>query len=144
MVRMFGRQGDPDTGGDIHLIAFDIEWPRDDLGNTVRKGRCGLTLVIIPVLNNRKFVATKARQDIGFPKRCFEAGCGFPQQCIANCVAERVVDMLETVKIQQQHGERIATPALPRNSFLDLFHDREAVGEPRQDVVMSHERNALF
>ncbi len=142
--RMLGREGNSDTRGNIHFIAFNIKRPRDHVDNSVCKRRCSLTLVIVPVLNNREFVAAKTRQHVGFPKRRFETRRGFAQQCVPDRVAERVVDVLEAVKIQQKHGKWIAAPAVPCNRLFDLFHNREAIGEARQDVVMRHECNALF
>ena len=101
-----------DTRGDIDLVALDIERPGNDLGNSLCERGRGFTLVIVLVLNDREFVAAKTRQHVSFPKRRLEASRGLPQQRVADCVTERVVDMLETVKIQQQYGKWIATPAV--------------------------------
>ncbi len=59
-------------------------------------------------------------------------------------MAKSIVDMLEAIQIQQEDRERIAAPAMPRDRVLDFFHNRQAVGQPGQHVVMRHEGDALL
>src|ERR1700730_8859054 len=59
-------------------------------------------------------------------------------------MTERVVDVLESVQIQEQNGERIAPAALARSRFLDFLRDGGAIGQASERIVMRHECDTLF
>ena len=99
---------------------------------------------MVVVLHDGKFVAAQACEHIRFAQRCLEASGRFAQQRVADRMTKRIVDMLESIEIQQQDRERIAPPAVPRDRLFDLVHDRQAIGEACQNVVMRHERDALL
>ena len=105
---------------------------------------CGFALVGFAALNDGKFVAAEPCQHVGFPQQRLEPGRCLPQQRVARGMAERIVDVLEAVEIEQQHGERIAAPALARRRFFDLLRHRGTIGQTRQRVMMRHERDALL
>ena len=60
------------------------------------------------------------------------------QQLVAGRVAERVVDLLEAVEIDQHQREALAVAALARERVLDAVAQQHAVGEAGERVVMRH------
>ena len=59
-------------------------------------------------------------------------------------MAERIVDLLEAVEIQQQNGERLLKAALPRRGFLNFLNERRAIGEAGQRVMVRQKGDALL
>ena len=103
--RVLGRERNANARGDVDFITIDIKRLRDDIDNTVSKSTGCSALVIVTVLNNCKLVTAQARQHVGFPQRRLQTNGGFAQQCIANGMAKRIVDMFEAVEVQQQDRE---------------------------------------
>ena len=56
------------------------------------------------------------------------------QHLIAEVVAERVVDLLEAVEVEQHHAERLARPSRGRDPFVEPRAEPLAVGEAGQFV----------
>ena len=84
----------------------------------------------------RAAVSSSRRQ---FVSRSATAG----QQQVADRVAERVVDVLEAVEIEEQHGE-LAAPAVRAGDRLpDAIGEQRPVGQAGQRVVMRHVHDAL-
>ena len=141
---MCWRQSDADTRCDVDFVALDIERLGEDRNNTICKCARVSPLIVLPVLDHRKFIAPQSRQNVGFPKRCLEPRRNLPQQRVANSVAQSVIDMLEAIEIEQQHRELVAAPAMAQNGVLDPVHDRQSVWQARQNIMVSHERDTLF
>ena len=57
------------------------------------------------------------------------------EHLVAGHVAERVVDVLEVVEIEQQDGARPAVPLAARLGVGDAVREKRAVGQVRQRVV---------
>ena len=55
-----------------------------------------------------------------------------------------VAALLEPVGIQQQHGELVAAPAMSRNRVLDSVHDRQAIWQACQNIVVGHKCDTLL
>jgi hypothetical protein len=109
---MLRRESNADACCNVDLVAFDIKRPGDDFDNAVGKSTRVATLIIFPVLDNGELVAAQSRQNVCFSKRRLESRCNFPQERIANGMTQGVIDVLEPVEIQQQHGELVAAPAM--------------------------------
>src|SRR5580692_3316278 len=58
-------------------------------------------------------------------------------------MAERIVDLLEAVEVEQQYAERFAAAALPGGRVFDLLCQGGAIGEAGQRIVMRQKRDAL-
>jgi hypothetical protein len=97
----------------------------------------------IPISSGR-LVAAQSRQNVCFSKRRLESRCNFPQERIANGMTQGVIDVLEPVEIQQQHGELVAAPAMSRNRVLDSVHDRQAIWQACQNIVVGHKCDTLL
>jgi predicted MarR family transcription regulator len=77
----------------------------DDISQLRRK-RANLGRIVDIALQDREFVAAKTRGDVSSADYALDARSDLPQQRIADCVAERVVDVLKAIEIEIQHGKR--------------------------------------
>ena len=67
-----------------------------------------------------------------------------PQQLVAGAVAERVVDALEVVEVDEQRRDRRLAATRARQHLLDAVEDQRAVGQARQRVVGGQERELVL
>ena len=65
-------------------------------------------------------------------------------QLVAGVVAERVVDALEVVQIDEQRGDRRLLAACAHEHLLGAIEHQRAVRQPRQRVVGGHEGELLL
>ena len=91
-----------------------------------------------------ELVATEASQRIGVADHAIQPGGDRSQELIADAVAERVVDRLEVVEIDEQRRHRRLTAARAGEHLLDAVQDQCAVGEPGQRVVRRQEGKLLL
>jgi hypothetical protein len=68
-----------------------------------------------------------------------EAGGHLQQKLVAGLVAERVVDRLEMIEIDEHHRQRLAGTARPRNALGQTIGEQLSVRQKRQDVVVGME-----
>ena len=104
VLTVLREAGDADAGADLERQLVDherladrLEQARDD---HVQDGD------VVGVLGEQdpELVAAEACDEPALPDRRSDAGRA-PQQHVAVVVAERVVDLLEAVKVHEQHGE---------------------------------------
>ena len=81
-----------------------------------------------------ELVAAEAGQDAVGPGEGRQAGGDLDQQQVAFPVPQAVVDQLEPVQIQEQHGT--GRVRLPGESHLDPVHQKSAIEQPRQPVMV--------
>jgi len=76
---------------------------------------------------NAELVAAEPRDHVWREQRAAQAQAGLQQQVVAAIMTERVVDILETVKVQEQQGNG-ALFALPVHyCFLHQFTETDAI-----------------
>ena len=126
-------QRDADAAADVDLAARDRERlgqrgehaPRHDLGaRGAAVGQVGGELV-----------ATEARQDVALAQGALQPPGGLAQQRVARLVAVAVVDELEAVDVDEEHGGG-ATATL-RELALELAGELAAIDESRERIVLS-------
>ena len=83
---------------------------------------------------HRELVAAHARDDALGPDALDQARAQLAQQLVAVVVAQRVVDLLEAVQVQQHHRKRLAGAAGASQLVLELGAEALAVGEAGQLV----------
>jgi hypothetical protein len=76
--------------------------------------------------------------------RGLEPSADFDQQLIADGVAKRVVDQLESIEIDQQECALAKFFRLPHDCFFEQFADQQAVGEPRQRIGSSRAHSIIL
>ena len=90
-----------------------------------------------------ELIATEAAEQVVVAQVLVQAGgCGL-QQRIAGGVAEAVVDGLEAVQVDEQHGQRATAVACFLDGFGGLFAEQYAVGQAGQQVVVGQQFDAL-
>ena len=95
-----------------------------------------LLLLDQSVQQDGELVAAQPRQHVALAQAPFEAARDGDQQLVADQVAEAVVDHLEPVEIEVQHGEPIAVAALLEvvQPPPESFHEQRTVPQARQRV----------
>ena len=102
----------------------------------IRKAmRVGLSVVAEPVEEDREFVAAEPGQRVAVAQARLEPARGGDQQLVADQVAEAVVDDLEAVEIEVEHGERRA-----RAAQLELFEPAAEPLDEHRAVVQPGQR----
>ena len=90
-------------------------------------------------LHDREFVGVEACQHVFFAQRRTQPLGNAAQQFVADAVAERIVDRLETVETEHQQRHLFgATPGVQQN-IVHLLAQQIAVRQPGQTVMLSHE-----
>ena len=73
-------------------------------------------------LQNGKFVTTEPSEDVGLADQLRQARHDRTQQQIAHGMAEHIIDILESVKIDEVHGKNIsAAPAGGKGNIEPLL-----------------------
>ncbi len=94
--------------------------------------------------HDHELVAAHARDRVALAHAHEDAARHRLQQAVAQLVAERVVDGLEAVEVEEEHGELRAVAVRLRDGLLDAVAQQHAVGQPRERVVVRHVRDALL
>ena len=132
-----------DTRADDHLLVMDLKGLIDRLDQALAQ-EIGLSGAMRAHLHHGELVAAEPGTGI----RLANAG-GDPlghrdQEIVAREVAERIVDVLEVVEIDQQQGDRLVASAGLGDSVLQAVVQQDPIGQPGQRVVMRHVVNLLL
>ncbi len=96
-------------------------------------------LVAVPQLiaaqQHGELVAAKARDRVGSPEYRLQARRDFAQKLIPRRVAERVVDLLEAVEVEQHHRDRLPFAFRSPQRQLHAILEEATIGKPGQAVV---------
>ena len=141
---MLRRQGNADARRDVDLVALNTKRFRHAIIDSLSKPARGFALITFNHLQNSKFIAAKPRNCIDLAQQWLDARGGFPQQCIASRMSERVIDLLKPVDIQQQDIKSLAETPLARRSIFDFLCQCEAVGKSGQRIIVRHEPHLSF
>ncbi len=97
----------------------------DRLPNGAENARgnfAGFTRVPDVIHHDREFIAADSRHSIAWPQPRLHPPGNLAEQQIANPVTESVVDLLEAVQIDKQHGDLLAEDlSLAQRSIQMLF-----------------------
>ena len=135
---------DADAGGGAQLAAEDVvrqgQRVEQALGDLVR---IGVALQIVD--EHQKLVAAEAADHVPAEigpggvlgaQGAAQAAGDLAQHLIAGLVAQRVVDQLEAVEIQEEHGEhRLLAGVHALHGLLQALHEHGAIREPGQLVA---------
>mmetsp|Transcript_6689 Transcript_6689/g.27999 ORF Transcript_6689/g.27999 Transcript_6689/m.27999 type:complete len:689 (+) Transcript_6689:1417-3483(+) len=130
VLAMLGKQGDADAGAQVDGFVVDLqrllEVLQDGQGRLAGGARVGLGQ------QHRELVARQPREHrMGRRAQRLQALGHALQQPVPDLVAEHVVDMLEAVQVQHQHGaRRVAVVEV----VLQELRETGAVGQQRQLV----------
>ena len=94
-----------------------------------------LAVVLERVDQDREFVTAEPGSRVGRPEHGPEPQRDRAQQLIAQLMAEAVVDRLEVVEVEEQHGEQPIRPIRDRQRLGEAVLEQRPVGEPRERIV---------
>ena len=118
-------------------MAVEIERLRDQLDDPQRERDGALVLVglspswMIANSSPPSRASTSVSRSDDF-SRCAD----FDQQLIAGGMPQRVVDRLEPVEVEHQHGEGSAVALQALAGLLELLGEQRAVGQAREHIVL--------
>ena len=92
---------------------------------------------------HREFIAAEPRHRVGGAQRVAQARRHFLQHQITGVMPERVVDLLETVEIDQQDREALVIAMRSQDRLLQSIEEQRAVREVGERVVIREVGDAL-
>jgi hypothetical protein len=93
---------------------------------------------------DRELVAAQARHGVFGAQAGAQPSRHFAQGRVAGGVPERVVDQLEAVEVEEQHGQHALRAAAARDGVGQALGEQEAVGQLGQRVVVGQVLQALL
>ena len=105
---MLGREGNSDAGPDADPVAIEVERFFDKPDDPERERDGAFALVLLVFLDDGEFVATQPGQYVGIAKRRPQPLRDFDEQLVSGGMPQRIVDILELVEVEHQHGKSSA------------------------------------
>ena len=140
---VLGIEADPDAGGDVQLVAADVERRPDRLEDLLRRLDRVLG-VLQPAQNEDELVAAHARDGVLGAHRGAQAAAQRDQQGVADGVAQGVVDDLETIEIEEQDRQHLLMACALLERGGEAVVEQGAIGQPGQDVVGRMEQDLFL
>ena len=94
--------------------------------------------------DQRELVAAEPGHRVGLAQRAAQARSHELQQTIAGMVADRVVDVLEPIEIQDEQRERVAVAVCGEHGLLQAIVEQRAIRQIGEGVVIGEMREALL
>jgi hypothetical protein len=133
VVAVVGLQGDPDRGAELDGHAGDIEWARE--GGMNAGGDLPQSAAVRQRGEHGELVAAEAGEEVAAAQHLAQAMGDLDQEPVALLVAERVVDLLEAIEVDQQQRRERAHALGARERALPLPMQGCAVRQVGEPVV---------
>ena len=128
------RHRDADAGADLDQMIVDLVALAQIIDDA--PGQVGGVLRAADVLlEHHELVAAEARHEILRPQHVAQAIGDRAQELVAAGMAERIVDLLELVEVDEQQRRELVGLARRREEMLDLVAEIDAVGQCGQFVI---------
>ena len=127
-----GRGGGP-PGLDAREGPEEVRHDRLDGGRPIDTGE-----------QDGEFVAAEPRRDARPGEPVGQDAPDAAQHVVAGLVPEEVVDLLEPVEVEAEHGELLPAAARGGEGLLDARVEHRPVRQARQGIVMGEEAHALL
>jgi len=134
------EQGHTDAGRDLELLAGKIERRRDRSQDLVGQGDYVRAAADLR-LHEQELVATQPGQGVGGTDHGVDPLGYRAQQPIAQGMAQSVVDVLEAVEVEQEHGDHAAFAASMGQLLAEPVMQQGTVGQPGEPVVQGQPPN---
>ncbi len=141
--RVVGEHRDADAARDVQLQRLD-QARRAQRGQQPLRDLQRLAAAGHAVQQHHEFVAAEAADDIGVADRLAQALRHELEQRVAGLVAERVVDGLEAVEVDEQHRDRLAGAGRLQHRLAQPLLRDAAVRQAGQQVVVGEVADLLF
>ena len=129
-----GVAGHADARVDLEREALDRE-RLAQAGEQLARDDVGVAGAAQLRQQHAELVAAEAGDRVVLAERLLEAVRDLLQQAVARVVAERVVDLLEVVEVDQHHGRGDVRAAPGGDRLLDAVAEERAVGQAGERVV---------
>ena len=83
-----------------------------------------------------ELITAESRHGVFLPHGGAEARCDGPKKLVADGMAKRVVDLLETVDVEEQDRELVAMPHRMREGYAQPVIEQGAIGQSGDRVVI--------
>ena len=140
------KEAGADAGGDAHVGARDRERRLEGVdkfgGNACRdrRGAGGtaprLELEVEVGQQNQELITALARNHIGRPHSAAQSQGDCTQKLVARTVAKTVIDELEVVEIEEEHGDTAPGPLGSCDRNLQMLAEHRPVGKTGQRIVV--------
>ena len=135
LVAILGAQGDADAGGDVKHVVVDDQ-RSGQLVEHLRRHERGVLGLGDLRQDHDELVATETSQCVLAPQTARQPAGHVDEHLVSHIVAEAVVDDLEIVEVEEQHGQRGGAAPGPNQRLLHAVGEEKSVGEPGQRVVV--------
>ena len=130
IVGVVGIHRDADRRRHVDVVLLDLERLRDRVEQLLRDAAEHRRIVEI-LDDHHELVAAQAREQIGLAQRAGQRR-GHPlQELVADAMAERVVDVLEAVEVDEQHADAMAAALGLRDRLRQALVQQQPVGQAR-------------
>ena len=143
IVGIVGVDADADRRGHVDVVLLDLERLRDGVEQLLRDPAQHRRLLEV-LDDHHEFVAAEAREQVGLAQRRRQRLGHALQQLVADPVAERVVDVLEAVEVDEQHADAAAAALRLRDRLRQPLVQQQAVRQAGQRVARRHVLEALL
>ena len=124
-------------------VSVPCEGAREHREGTLRqRGRVLGRFQAVP--QQHELIAAQARQRVVAPQGAAQALGDRAQQRVAGGVAERIVDQLEAVQVEEQHREAAARARRGEDRLAGAVRKQHAVGQPGQHIARREEADAVL
>ena len=134
IVRVVGIDRDADRRRDEDVVLLDLERLRDRVEQLLRDAAQHRRIVEV-LDDHHELVAAQARQQVGLAQRARQRGRHALQELVADAMAERVVDVLEAVEVDEQHADAMAAALGLRDRLRQALVQQQPVGQAGQRVA---------
>ena len=130
-----GKHHHADAGANEALSAIDLKrvgQQREDLLGHLG----GLRRVLQTSQQHHELIPAESRHRIAFPHASAQAVGNHTQKLVAASMSQRVIDTLESVKVQEQQRQLVAVSACMRQLLLQTLAQKRPVRQPGEIVVV--------
>ena len=89
-------------------------------------------------LYNREFIAAQSRNYVCVPRALAQPIRDAFEQSVSYGVSQRIIDALESIKVNKKDGQRLAAAPYALQSLVQLPSEQNAISQARQGVVMGN------
>lgn len=133
-------QSDADAAADLKVVSFyrkgRAQHPQDLVGNG-----CGIAVALDFAQADHEFIASQATDAVLVAQACLHPQSRRLKKEIADVMAERIVDVLEMIQIDKQHGDQGFVAVRMRDRLLQPVFQKYPVRQSGQHVVVRHMAN---
>ena len=134
-VGVLGEKGDADARRDVGQVVAQaegvVDGGNDGLGDALHGVAVGE-----PRQQHGELVTALAGHGVGFAHAADDAPRSLHQQLVASLVSEGVIDLLEAVQVDVQHGHAVVVPVGLLHQFAEPVVKQTAVGQAGEGVVV--------